>query len=791
MRTARPSSLSAIGRLTLAGLLLGLCPVAAAAADSRRFDLPSGPLDVALLAFGQQSGLDIGVDPRTIAGRRTAGARGSFTPRDALTRLLAGTGCRPSFADGATVRIQCAREAARRPRPEPGARPLRHDPSDIVVTASKQPGRIEDYPGSVLLIPLDRNAVSRTTRGSDAALSLFPQIGSTNLGPGRNKLFIRGIADSSFSGPTQATVGQYLGDVRLTYNAPDPDLNLYDVERVEVLEGPQNTLYGTGALGGVFRIVPHAPSSKALAGSFAGGFSVTRHGGVGSDLAVMLNIPLSHAVAVRLVGYRDVDAGYIDDPGRHLGDINHSTSHGGRADLRYSPGNGWTVDIGGVVQNIAMRDGQYALSGLPPLTRRSTLAQPFDNDYLLGHVTVRKQWDSMELVSATGYVDQDVKTRFDATGSDGTTHPRLFVEDNQLSVLSHETRLAGRTSKGISWVAGAAFVSATDEIRRMLGDPAAPTAITGVRNDNVEAALFGRLSFPLLRRVSLTVGGRGTYADASGHLLAVRSEEGASRVRHEWSVSPSVGLTWKAASDLSFFLSYDEGQRAGGLAVSSNGVEETTQRFEPDSMSAVQGGVRFGREAPGRLGGSVIASYARWKDIQADLIDDAGLPYTANIGDGRITALEAQLQWMPLSGLRLAGALFAADSHLTGLAVGRASPAHIDLPNVAPWGGRASILYSASLRGETTLALSGSVHYVGRSRLGPPPDLYIPQGNYWNVDLGGRLQFGRFGLSLDVTNLLDSRSNRFSYGNPFTVRLGNQVTPLRPRSWRFGIDAAF
>ncbi|WP_163278767.1 Plug domain-containing protein, partial [Enterobacter hormaechei] len=69
-------------------------------------------------------------------------------------------------------------------------------------------------------------------------------LASTHLGPGRNKLFIRGIADSSFVGPTQATVGQYWGNSRITYSAPDPDLKLYDIGRVEVLEGPQGTLYG-------------------------------------------------------------------------------------------------------------------------------------------------------------------------------------------------------------------------------------------------------------------------------------------------------------------------------------------------------------------------------------------------------------------------------------------------------------------------------------------------------------------------------------------------------------------
>ncbi len=773
--------------------MLGIClgTAGAHAAEMKSFDLPRGPLDAALLAFGQQSGFDVGVDAAAIGGIWTQGVRGSFSSEDALSRLLAGTGCSFRFVDARTVRISHPRQRPARHGAEPG-RIARRDPAEIVVTASKQSSLLADFPGSVLMIALDSDApAARTAHGSDTVLSRFPQIASTNLGPGRNKLFIRGISDSSFSGPTQATVGQYLGEVRLTYNAPDPDLNLYDVERVEVLEGPQNTLYGTGALGGVFRIVPHAPSADGIAASFSAGLSVTEHGGVGHDLAGMVNVPITSRLALRLVGYRELDAGYIDDPGRALRDINHSSSYGGRAGLRYTPGGDWTIDIGGVLQNIDMKDGQYALSNLPPLTRGSVLAQPFDNDYVLGHVTIRKQWGSMELVSATGYVDQDVKTRFDATGSDGTASPRLFVEDNRLTVLSHETRLAGHRRKGVSWVAGIAFVSATDEIRRMLGDPAAPVAITGVRNDNIEAALFGRLTFPLWRRFSLMVGGRVTYADASGHLLAVRSEPDASRVRHGWSVSPSVGLTWKIPSGMSLFLSYDEGQRAGGLAVSSSGTQETTQRFEPDSMSAMQGGLRFGREERGHVSGSIIASYTRWKNIQADLIDETGLPYTANIGDGRIKALEVQLQWMPLSGLRVAGGLFADKSRLVNAATEIVSPTHIDLPNAARFGGRGGLFYRTELGGDRTLALNASLQYVGRSRLGPPPDLYIRQGDYWNADLGGRLQLGRFGFSADVTNLFDSRGNRFSYGNPFTVRLGNQVTPLRPRTWRLGIDAAF
>jgi hypothetical protein len=88
-------------------------------------------------------------------------------------------------------------------------------------------------------------------------------------------------------------------------------------------------------------------------------------------------------------------------------------------------------------------------------------------------------------------------------------------------------------------------------------------------------------------------------------------------------------------------------------------------------------------------------------------------------------------------------------------------------------------------------SVDGSVRYVGKSQLGIGPPIDIQQGGYVDGELGARLDFGRFGLSLDVTNVGDVRSNRFSFGNPFAVADRTQVTPLRPRAARIGIDAAF
>ncbi len=89
--------------------------------------------------------------------------------------------------------------------------------------------------------------------------SLVSGMTVTNLGPGRNKILLRGISDGVFTGLTQSTVGLYLDLTPITYSAPDPDLKLIDIDRVEVLRGPQGTLYGTGPIGGVVRIVTRRP----------------------------------------------------------------------------------------------------------------------------------------------------------------------------------------------------------------------------------------------------------------------------------------------------------------------------------------------------------------------------------------------------------------------------------------------------------------------------------------------------------------------------------------------------
>ena len=764
-----------------------------ASSHAFRLDIPAGTLGQALIALGEQAHITIGITDPRIAVIRSPRVHGRMELRQALAKLLSGTGY-TFILKGGSVRIVPAAPAradrsTTRPRP-PAPLTTAADAADIVIAASKQDVRERQFGGTIHLIELNRSDLSRLgAQGSDAILAQLPVLASTHLGPGRDKLYVRGVADSSFNGPSQSIVGLYLGDVRLTYNAPDPDLALYDMDRVELLEGPQGTLYGTGSLGGILKFLPNRPKFNAFSGFASAGGMATVHGGVGSDMSATLNLPLAGNVALRAVGYSASLPGYIDDLRLDRHEINRTKVRGGRATLRIDAGNKWDIEIGGVTQKTDGRDGQYALSNLPPLKRESNFAQPYDNDYRLASFTIRRKLPETEFVSATGWVRHDLETRFDATGFPATAGPQLFVEDIKITMISNETRLSRLNSKGEGWLAGLGVIHDVDEVSRMLGPIDALTPLSRLRNELTEIALFGQYSHPLTQRLLLTVGGRATYNQEEGGLLNEDTDV-AEPKRESVRFSPSAAMTYQLGHKSVAYVRFAQAHRAGGLAVSDGGPAVSVRRFETDSLSSIEAGVRLGQASRDRLTLSASVSHASWNDVQADLIDPTGLPFTTNLGDGRIDGFEIEAAWRPLRGLTFEVATFVNESTIHSFE-GIPESVEGDLPNIAAAGGRGAVKFKRRLSSSVSVEGTASLRYVGRSRLGISPPLDLKQGNYAEGDIGARLNLGRFGFSLDVTNVADVRGNRFSLGNPFSVTQGNQITPLRPRTLRLGVDAVF
>ncbi|MBB5715599.1 TonB-dependent receptor [Sphingomonas aerophila] len=768
-----------------------------AAGQSTEIVLPPGSLAQAVSILSAQTRTSIAVPDPELWHRRVPGLRGRMSAAEAVRRLArsARATARPAGPDAWRLIPLTA------PRPRQPATPSTSNAAvpeppidDIVVVASKRDAGLLGYPATVSMVD-GRTLAEGGETGTDALLARLATLSSTHLGAGRNKLFIRGVADSSFTGPTQATVGQYLGDVRLTYNAPDPDLRLYDVARVEVLEGPQGTLYGAGSLGGIVRVVRNDPALDRTEGALAAGASATWHGEPGADLGGVLNLPIAtDRAALRLVGYGLTEGGYIDDPLRDKRDINRSRVAGGRAQLRLAPIDRWTVDLGITGQGTWGDDSQYADRDAPRLTRQSRIAQGYQGDYLLGELIVRGQLGDLDLVSSSGVVRQRLTERYDASQPDEA--PQLFRQRNSTDFWSTENRLSRPMANGWSWVAGFSLLHNRTLLSRALGSPGASVPATGVANRITEGTIFGEMGVEVLRDLTVTAGGRVSHARLSGAgedvapLIAL-ARASVTAGRTETSVLPSLAVSATPLRHLTLYARYQQGFRPGGLAIEGPFV----RRFLSDRVRTLEAGLRQG--VPGRspVDLSVSVSRTDWQDIQADFLDAGGLPSTANIGDGRINSLAAAIGVAPVPGLRLEAGLALNDSRVTdpsaalvaAFALGRIA----QIPNIAGTVARGAVSYQATLPGGQRISLDASARYTGKSRLGVGPVLGAEQGNYLDTRMSARLGLRHWGVTLSVTNIADAVGNRFALGTPFVSGSAGQITPLRPRTVRIGIDTSF
>lgn len=788
-------------------VLLNASPVLAA--RSYRLDLPAGRLGEALSALGSQAQVSVTVDDASIWQRRVPAVKGTLSVPRAVRAML-GDGVEVIAKAPDVWQIRLARRPAP-PRPKPVAKDATAQPTvegaeTIIVVASKRDMSLRDYAGSVSVV--DGSALSfGGVGGTDAILSRLATVSSTYLGAGRNKLFIRGIADSSFTGPTQATVGQYLGDIRLSYNAPDPDLRMVDVQSVEVLEGPQGTLYGAGSLGGILRTVPNEPVFGVLSGALSGGVSATEHGDPGGDLSAALNVPVAgDTIALRVVGYGVSDGGYIDNPLRGRDDINRTTVAGGRAALRADLGDGWQAEIGGVYQHSIGDDSQYADAGGPRLERRSAVAEGFEATYGLGQFVLSKDLGTLRFRSTTARIAQTLSERYDATPPEG--EPALFRQHNDTDLITNETRLWQPLGRRFGWVLGGSYVHNRTRLTRSLGSPDADVPVTGVENRVSEVTVYGEASYRITPWLIMTAGARFSHARLSGEanapepvfdFVAAQARAAVEADRDEDNLLPSVAVLAHVTPKLSVYARYQEGMRPGGLTMDGGFV----RRFRSDHVATAEAGLRYGTPGRSPVDFALGFSHTDWSNIQADFLDGFGLPSTDNIGDGEIWSVAASVGWRPVPELRLDAAFAYNDGHIThpteaynsllALAAARTFVAagEIDrIPNVARFTVRGGFDWQHGLRDDLTLHVAAWARYVGASRIGVGPTLGAEQGEYPDSAVTIRVGSPRLGVTLGATNLSDSIGNRFALGTPF-VTGRSQITPLRPRTIRLGVDFSF
>jgi outer membrane receptor protein involved in Fe transport len=804
-------TLAAAALSLLAG---GLFAARVEAAPRRVFHVRAEPLTRALLDFAIQANISIGADQAARCGARSPGVNGEMTVAQALDRILAGTGCGFRPVDATSVRI--VREAPA-PLPAPAARPAPRAPvpasgelvspavPELVVTATRRGAVSLRLPDAIRAIAGDRMAEERDLSIADLA-GWTAGLTVTNLGPGSDKIIVRGLSDSGLTGHAQSTVGIYLDDTRLSYNAPDPDLRLTDVDRVEVLQGPQGTLYGSGSIAGLVHIVTRQPNLTAFEGEVSVSGAGTVGGGPSAAIEGVVNAPILPGVmGLRAVAYREREGGYISDPSLGRADANSTDRTGGRLAVKLNLGGDWSLELGAIGQTLSSADSQYAVARMGDYQRNVDAPEPHSNDFAEVHATLDGELAAGQFKNTLSVVRHDVDTRYDATAditqfvAFATLKPSIYQDDNRIEAVVDEATLASAGAGPLQWLVGGFLSDGRERLDSAItagvpGDPTPLTDYAETRTDDVrEAALYGEAAYALGPHLTLGAGARaGIIGVATNSLVSapVSGETAPFRGRLTsmlW--EPKLTLRYQFSDQSMAYLLVSEGARGGGFNTSGpigetfsgpGGTTEPFRRYNGDELWNYEAGVKT-RTLADHLDLRVAAFYAAWRNIQSDELLPSGLPYTANIGDGRNIGLEGEVAYS-IGGLQLRLTSLLDAPELTHNNTPFASLLRSGLPGVPRGSVGGVVRYERTLDDGLRPFADFSVDYVGLSRLTFDAHTTRRMGDYTLGRLTGGVGYGEWRAAGFVDNVFGEVGDTFAYGNPFTLRHEKQITPLQPRT---------
>lgn len=775
-----------------AGLALGILCAAelcqAALAATFAVKIPAEPMSQALVDLALQTQLSIGDTGVDFGGARSNAVSGDYSPQEALSQLLANTGFGFEFVDRNTVRIR----AVASPAPAPGK-----DASGIeivVVTATKREEIAREIPYSLAVVTAPQLEDLRAETTDDLTTQVA-QLTATNLGAGQDKLFLRGLSDSVAPGLSQSMVGVYLDESRIADDAPDPDLRLVDIDRIEILNGPQGTLYGGGSLGGLIRIITRKPVLDEFQSMFAGSVAATKHGALSDGFDAMLNIPLfAGEMALRAVGYVRKDGGYIDETRLGIPNSNETRTEGSRLSLTWQPRQSWSVNAAFAFQQINADDSQYFDDGFPPFHRDNYLLEPHSDLFLDASVTVNADLGWANLVSSSAIVDRNLGERFDASlawpGLTGfPLGPSPFDDGRRILSYTHETRLLSPQDGRWKWLAGIFFSFRDEDFRSSLAGPDDSgqriVARSETREDQAsEAALFGEVTYAFSDELALTGGVRVFNAGrtVSAHVVSILASDGSSRFKgsnDQSGATPKLVLSYRPDRDLLLYAQVSEGYRLGGLNVDGppGSTAEDDNAFDSDTLWNYEIGSKS-RFLDGAVLANVAAYIDHWKNVQTDQIGPDGSFFILNAGTVNDIGVEADVTVRPIDNLVLQGNFFWNNPKFVN-----ANPLLIKSEGVLP--AAPGVKYGITARYDIPLGVAAAFvaadyGYVGRSHLGFDETNSPTMGGYHIANLRLGATYGAWEAVLFVNNFEREDENTFGFGNPFDPRL--QITPPRPRT---------
>lgn len=537
----------------------------------------------------------------------------------------------------------------------------------VTVTATKRPQLLIDVPQTVQVLGADKLAAEGAVDFSDV-VQLVPGASQTfKASPGFEVLQLRGVSSGAVG---DSLVGYYIDEI--PFGLPNlqyiPPVNLFDLSRVEVLRGPQGTLYGQSSMGGAIRIITRRPDLKAFGGELRLGYASQQGGADGQRADLVLNVPVqTDRLGLRVSAGTSKEDSFIANTGRIANDNLRVKA---LAQLSSS------LAVEGTVWTVRSRQADYTY-GQPsnPYVGITDPNEPrgVDTDVNLGNVTVNWATPVGDLVSATSYLDHQFAYRFALPGL--RDFPLLpgsgqWLSDNRIGtrVFTQEVRLASKPGGSIDWIAGVFFQDSRIDSWQEQGWKTykpfglGPTIYTEGTSEmsSRSQGLFGEVSAPVAGGKFVPTLGVRLYRDQR-RASELRDGVPNSTSRDYSSLNPRLNLAYKPARDQLFFVNVAKGFRSGALqgqgavAVAQAAGLPAEQLMPQDSLWSYEAGWKAGA---GRALSLEVAVYRiDWKDAQITnlLVDPVtGVTTTVVTGGTDIqgTGIDFGLIWnTPVAGL--------------------------------------------------------------------------------------------------------------------------------------------
>ncbi|WP_447763581.1 TonB-dependent receptor [Sphingopyxis panaciterrae] len=679
-------------------------------------------------------------------------------------------------------------------------------PTDIVVTAGKREERLSQVGGSVVAVS-GAKLEERSATSLQDYMALVPGISIQSFGAaGWGSVQIRGVASQSVGTATATYIDEIpvgASSAAARSNQYTADLDPADLERVEVLKGPQGTLYGASSMGGVIKYVTRRPSLTETEIRTSEDFYVVQDGDIGTKLRASVSTPLVDGkAAVRLSGYYRRDAGYIDNPQLDRRDVNKGDSWGVRGALYFKPTDNFSINLTGLYQQ--SKYGGLAIVDLDQntlkprdydLASRRFIPEPFSIKNMLFSAELKWDLEPGTLISATSYSENKPSDVSDLTeyytgffGVSPANPAAYFGSHHDTRKVTQEVRFNSNRLGPVEFIVGGYYTheKLQDQVSynfvdaNLQPDPTLdPLGYNDRRGKLDEYAGFVNATVYLGERFDVTGGFRYAQIDQqrNGHRYGPLYG-GELTVVQDFSENADTylfGARWRVTDDVLVYARAASGYRpGGGRSVPPGAPPGFADVFYSDSIWSYEAGIKA-KMLDGKLSTELSGFWIDWTNIQT-LIPVGQFVVDGNAGTARSKGFEFIATYVPVRGLTLSAnaaytdSRFTEDNAATGVSNGDR------LYFVPKWRALASADYAFSLGNDLEATIGGEVSYTSNVL-----DLTrFPLPSYTLVGLHAGLKKGDLSMNFYVKNLTDRRAWTGSFG--YDPTFFYQPSIIQPRT---------